>query len=160
MRPYAAPYLAGIGLGCVLIACFVLTGQGLGASGAFAEAASAVAPVANPWFEAYRNDGPPQTAWIVWEVAGIVLGGAISAWLAGRFRFQVARGPSLAVTPRLFAALIGGAVMGLGAVLARGCTSGQALSGGALLSTGSWVFMLAAFAGGFAAAPLVRRLWS
>ena len=49
--------------------------------------------------------------------------------------------------------------MGLGAVLARGCTSGQALSGGALLSVGSWAFMMAAFAGGYAAAPLFRRLW-
>jgi len=160
MRPYADPYLAGIGLGCVLIASFVLTGQGLGASGAFAEAASAAVPVTNPWLDSYRADGPPQTAWIVWEVAGIVLGGGISAWLTGRFRFKVARGPSLSVSPRLIAALIGGAVMGFGAVLARGCTSGQALSGGALLSTGSWIFMLAAFAGGFAFAPLFRRMWS
>jgi uncharacterized protein len=160
MHPYADPYLAGVGLGCVLVASFVLTGQGLGASGAFAEAVSAVAPVANPWLDGYRNDGPPQTACIVWEVAGIVLGGGLSAWLAGRFRFQVARGPSLTMTPRLVAALIGGMVMGFGAVLARGCTSGQALSGGALLSTGSWIFMLAAFAGGFAFAPFIRRLWS
>jgi uncharacterized protein len=44
-------------------------------------------------------------------------------------------------------------------VLARGCTSGQALSGGALLSVGSWVFMLALFAAGFGAARLARKLW-
>ena len=43
-------------------------------------------------------------------------------------------------------AFAGGAVMGIGAVLARGCTSGQALTGGALLSVGSWAFMLGAFA--------------
>jgi uncharacterized membrane protein YedE/YeeE len=49
--------------------------------------------------------------------------------------------------------------MGLGAVLARGCTSGQALTGGALLSVGSWVFMIAAFAGGYFGAPLLRRVW-
>ena len=160
MRPYADPYLAGICLGCVLVACFALTGQGLGASGAFAEAASAVVPTTNRWLDSYRADGPPQASWIVWEVAGIMIGGGVSAWLAGRFRFQLARGPSLAVTPRLVSALVGGAVMGFGAVLARGCTSGQALSGGALLSTGSWIFMLMAFAGGFAFAPLIRRLWS
>lgn len=159
-RPYTDPYLAGIGLGCVLIACFALTGQGLGASGAFAEAASASVPVTNSWIDGYRADGPPQTSWIVWEVAGMMIGGGVSAWLAGRFRLQIARGPSLAVTPRLVSALIGGAIVGFGAVLARGCTSGQALSGGALLSTGSWIFMLMAFAGGFACAPLVRRLWS
>jgi uncharacterized membrane protein YedE/YeeE len=49
--------------------------------------------------------------------------------------------------------------MGIGAVLARGCTSGQALTGGALLSAGSWLFMLAAFAAAFATAPLLKGAW-
>ena len=53
----------------------------------------------------------------------------------------------------------GGAVMGLGAVLARGCTSGQALTGGALLSVGSWGFMLTAFAAAYAAAPAIKGSW-
>ncbi|MCB1570869.1 MAG: YeeE/YedE family protein, partial [Xanthomonadales bacterium] len=53
----------------------------------------------------------------------------------------------------------GGALMGVGAMLARGCTSGQALSGGAVLSVGSWVFMLALFASAYLIAPLLRRLW-
>ena len=42
---------------------------------------------------------------------------------------------------------------------ARGCTSGQALTGGAVLSLGSWVFMMAVFTGGYIVAPLVRRQW-
>ncbi len=166
MRPYANPYLAGIGLGLVLLACFVLTGQGLGASGAFARAASAaVAAVApksagNAYFQSYLSNGAPWTAWIVLELAGVLAGGALSAVLAGRFRLQVARGRSLGIAPRLLTAVAGGIVMGIGAVLARGCTSGQALTGGALLSVGSWAFMIAVFAGGHAAAPLLRRLWS
>jgi len=166
MRPYANPYLAGVGLGLVLLAAFVLAGQGLGASGAFAEVASAtvkaVAPKAagNAWFESYLSGGAPWSAWIVLELTGVILGGALSAVLAGRFRLQVARGPSLGVTPRLLTAAAGGVVMGVGAVLARGCTSGQALTGGALLSVGSWAFMIAVFAGGYASAPLLRRLWS
>ncbi len=49
--------------------------------------------------------------------------------------------------------------MGIGAALARGCTSGLALSGGAMLSLGAWTFMVALFLAGFLAAPLVRRLW-
>ena len=57
-------------------------------------------------------------------------------------------------------AVVGGSVMGIGAVFARGCTSGQALTGGALLSVGSWLFMGAAFAAGYAVAPLVRRAWT
>lgn len=166
MRAYANPYLAGASLGLVLLASFVLAGQGLGASGAFAEAASAaVAAIAprqagNAWFQSYLSGGAPWSAWIVLELAGVIAGGALSAVLAGRFRWQVARGPSLGVTPRLATAGLGGVVMGIGAVLARGCTSGQALTGGALLSVGGWAFMIAVFIAGYAAAPVVRRLWS
>ena len=56
-------------------------------------------------------------------------------------------------------AFVGGALMGYGARLARGCTSGQALSGGAVMSVGSWAFMFAVFAGGYGLAWFVRRLW-
>jgi hypothetical protein len=49
--------------------------------------------------------------------------------------------------------------MGAGAVLARGCTSGQALTGGALLSVGSWAFMLSAFAAAYVVAPALKRTW-
>jgi uncharacterized membrane protein YedE/YeeE len=49
--------------------------------------------------------------------------------------------------------------MAFGAKLASGCTSGQALTGGALLNVGSWTFMIAVFIGGYALAPLVRRQW-
>ncbi|MBF8248605.1 MAG: putative transporter component, partial [Bacteroidetes bacterium] len=34
-QPYSNPYLAGLGLGLVLLAAFVVMGRGLGASGAF-----------------------------------------------------------------------------------------------------------------------------
>ncbi len=50
--------------------------------------------------------------------------------------------------------------MGFGARLARGCTSGQALSGGAVLSVGSWAFIFAVFAGAYAVAYFVRGLWN
>ena len=51
------------------------------------------------------------------------------------------------------------ALMAVGAKLAIGCTSGQALSGGAMLALGSWAFMFSVFAGGFAFAWLVRKQW-
>lgn len=153
-RPYANPYLAGVALGLVLLACFVLTGQGLGASSAFAHAAGAL--VDGAYFQSYREAGP---AWIVVEVLGVAAGGAASAIAGGRFRVEVERGPATGKGPRLLAAGAGGVLMGVGAVLAGGCTSGQALSGGAMLSVGSWAFMLAVFAAGFAAMPFLRRLW-
>ena len=153
-RPYANPYLAGIALGLVLLACFALTGQGLGASGAFATAAGAL--VDSAYFRSYQ-DG--QSAWIVVEVLGVALGGAVAAIASGRFKLEVARGPATGKAQRLAAAAVGGILMGIGAVLAGGCTSGQALSGGAMLSVGSWAFMVAVFAAGFAAMPFLRRLW-
>ena len=56
-------------------------------------------------------------------------------------------------------ALGGGIVMGFAAALARGCTSGQALSGGAVLSAGSWLFMFSVFGGGYLLAWFVRKNW-
>jgi hypothetical protein len=167
-RPYADPYFAGIALGLVLLAAFVIMGRGLGASGAFASAASGVAAIAAPeaarhnaYFSHYLSTGTsPWLDWLVFELAGVAIGGALSAWLAGRLRRDVERGPRVGVAPRLAFAFGGGAVMAAGAVLARGCTSGQALTGGALLSVGSWGFMIAAFAGAYALAPFVRRLWT
>ena len=165
-RAYANPYLAGFGLGLVVLGCFVLTGQGVGASGAFANVATGIvaavspeAAAANSYFAGYLSGGAPWTAWMVIEILGLIVGGGVSAAMAGRFRVEVRAGSGVSRTPRLVSAFCGGAIMGLGAVLARGCTSGQALSGGGLLSVGSWTFMGAVFAGGYAFAPLVRRLW-
>lgn len=161
-RSYANPYLAGVGLGLVLLASFVLARQGLSASGAFAAVASdliegfasgGAAP--NAWVRGYAEADPSWTAWILVEVAGILVGAAISAALAGRMGAFRAPPP----WPRLVAAVGGGALMGVGAALARGCTSGLALSGGALLSVGAWAFMAALFLAGFLVAPLLRRLW-
>ena len=143
MKPYADPYVAGVALGLVLLASFVFAGRGLGASGAFTRIAM-------------QSDGDP---WLVYEIAGVIVGGFVSALLAGRVRREVERGPRIARGSRLGLAFAGGAAMGLGAVLARGCTSGLALTGGALLSAGSWIFMLAAFAAAYAIAPLARRAW-
>jgi uncharacterized protein len=165
---YSDPYVSGIALGLVLLAAFLFAGRGLGASGAFAATATGTVAVvapgyvqSNPYFGRYlAHPGGPWRDWLLIEIAGVVLGGFISAALAGRLRQRgVERGRGVTVTARLLIAAAGGAVMGVGAVLARGCTSGQALTGGALLSVGSWTFMLAAFAAGYAVAPTVKRVW-
>jgi uncharacterized membrane protein YedE/YeeE len=69
------------------------------------------------------------------------------------------RGPGVPRRARLGFAFLGGALMGIGAKLARGCTSGQALTGGAVLSAGGWAFMLMVFAGGYGVAWLLKRQW-
>ncbi len=165
--PYANPYLAGVGLGVVLLAAFVVMGRGLGASGAFASTAAGATAMISPararssaLLAGYVDaDGGPWTDWLIFEIIGVAIGGAISAWLAGRLRFEIERGPRVSRGGRLIGAFAGGAVMGLGAVLARGCTSGQALTGGALLSVGSWLFMIGAFAAAYIVAPVVKRAW-
>lgn len=167
-KPYANPYLCGVALGLVLLAAFVVMGRGLGASGAFASAASAVAASASPdaaraneYFARYLSpQGSPRIDWLVVELIGVTIGGFASAFFAGRLRRAVERGPRISDRTRLGLAFTGGSVMGVGAVLARGCTSGQALTGGALLSVGSWVFVGAAFAAAYAVAPLIRRAWT
>jgi uncharacterized protein len=164
-RPYANPYVAGVSLGLVLLTAFLVAGRGLGASGAFAtlaaHTAAQLAPAAadNAYFQRYLQEGPAWLDWLVIEMIGVVAGAAISARRAGRQRITTERGEGVTVPVRLACAGAGGMAMGLGAVLARGCTSGQALTGGALLSVGSWTFMLSAFAAGYAVAPLVRGLW-
>jgi len=170
VRPYWNPYVAGVALGLVLLGAFVLVGRGIGVSGAVASVVAtgveAVAPEharANAYFDAYLGDGTvhPLANWIVIEVVGVLLGGLVSATLAGRFRLAaVDRGPRIGTRSRLAFAFGGGAIMGFGTRLARGCTSGLALTGGALLGVGAWVFMLAIFAAGYAVAPLVRRQWT
>jgi hypothetical protein len=165
-HPYANPYVAGVALGLVLLAAFVLVGRGLGASGAFASvaavtvnAASSTAAQGN-FFFADHLDGHLWNDWLVVELAGVCVGAWISAKLAGRLSLTVERGAQSSVRGRLAAAGIGGTVMGVGAVFARGCTSGQALTGGALLSVGSWVFIAGAFAAAYVVAWFRRGVWT
>lgn len=134
---YDNAYAAGVGVGLVLLMTFVLTGHGLGAIGAFS-----------------------LQKWTVYEMVGVAIGGALSAALAGRLRLAIERGPRTSSNTRLATAGIGGVAMGVGAKLAHGCTSGLALSGGAVLSVGAWVFIATAFAMGYAITLVTRRLWT
>lgn len=167
-KPYWNPYLSGIGLGLVLLLAFVIMGRGLGASGAFSSLVvtveNAVAPAhvqANEHLAGYFQGGAnPMKDWLVFEVIGVITGGFISGILAGRVKKGIYRGPNFSDKKRLIFAFAGGALMGFGAKLARGCTSGQALTGGALLNLGSWAFMLCVFAGAYALAYFLRRQWT
>lgn len=168
MKRYLDPYLAGMSIGLVLLAAYATTGRGLGASGAFSSvvaAGTAAVRGTEAWSSAAvapylpRGLASPLTDWLVLELVGAAAGGFASAWFGGRLRATVERGNGVATPTRLCFAMGGGVLMGFGAKLARGCTSGQALSGGALLATGSWIFIAACFAAGYGFAPLARRLW-
>jgi hypothetical protein len=158
------PYLAGVALGLVLAATYLVMGSGLGASGGSLRmgiaAISAVAPAhiaATPPLA--RAAASEHANWLVYELAGVVLGGLVAAYTAGRLKREVLKGPRISTGGRLALALAGGTLMGVAAKITRGCASGQALSGGALLSVGAWVFFLAFFGGAYALAYFVRREW-
>ena len=164
---YTNPYLIGAILGLILLFSFYTMGRGVGSSDSFSRIAAAgvklVAPdhaKANIYFTKYMRGGrSPLMAWLVFLTLGAALGGLFSAFIANRIKGEVARGPSIGVSVRLWLALAGGILSGFAARLARGCTSGQALTGGSALALGSWIFMFAVFAGGYAVAPLVKRQW-
>jgi uncharacterized membrane protein YedE/YeeE len=166
-RPYINPYLGGFLLGIVLFTAFFITGNGLGASGGLNRILVYFEDLIAPGHidqVAYliTMAGGSQNAldsWIVVLTVGVLLGGFASGWFSGRLKLETNRGPHISRKARWLFAFIGGGFMGYGARMARGCTSGQALSGGAVLSVGSWAFMFAVFAGAYALAYFVRRLW-
>lgn len=164
---YVNPYLAGSILGLVLFLAFFLTGGGLGASGGinrivvFLEDLVAPGHVDRTSYLVKMAGGEknPLDHWIVFLTVGTLLGGFVSGVIHRRLKLETIRGPGVSPRARWIAAFVGGALMGYGARFARGCTSGQALSGGAVMSAGSWAFMFAVFAGGYALAYFLRKMW-
>lgn len=164
---YWSPYMAGAGLGLTLLATFYIAGWGLGASSTFSLLTGVGMNQVLPdftrgltYFSQYLNTEAPLMNWMLFEVAGLFLG-ALSAVLLNRnFRFRIDRGPKTGIGMRLLASVTGGIMIGFASRLARGCTSGVALSGGAQLAIAGWIFVIAMFVGGFIGGAFVRRLWS
>jgi hypothetical protein len=167
-KPYVNPYLGGILLGLVLFGAFFVTGNGLGASGGlnrlvvFVEDAIAPNHVNQTPYLLEMAGGlkNPLDNWVVLMVFGVLAGGFASGFMNGRVKVETNKGPQISTRKRWWLAFVGGSFMGYGARLARGCTSGQALSGGAVLSVGSWAFMFSVFAGAYALAYFLRKAWN
>ncbi|MBN1466670.1 YeeE/YedE family protein, partial [candidate division KSB1 bacterium] len=147
---------------------FFITGNGLGASGGINRFIVAVQDLFAPdhvnrtpyLLKLAGGNQNPLDNWIVFITLGTLIGGFVSGLLHGRLKIETQKGPRISVKSRWILAFLGGALMGYGARLARGCTSGQALSGGAVLSAGSWAFMFAVFGGGYALAFFLKRAWN
>lgn len=162
---YWNPIFGGIILGIALFGSFMIAGQGMGASGAFARITTELSflydgsLVNNDYTAKYLKNSNALANWTVIEVFGIFLGGYISAAFAGRIKQGIDRGEGYSSFKRLFWAFSGGVVIAIATRLARGCTSGQALDGAATFSVGAWIFMLAAFGSGFLFANLFKKQW-
>ncbi len=163
-KAYINPYLAGVLLGFVLLASFVIAGRGIGASGAVSQTLAHAYDslgLTKAYLQQQKSDDSIWQTWIIVEVIGIFLGGWLSARFGGRYKKEVVcAGNHSNKKRRILFALAGGILMGFAARLARGCTSGQGLTGGALLSAGSWLFMIAVFVGAYLMILVVKREWS
>ncbi len=166
-RPYLNPYVAGTILGVVLFATFYVTGGGIGASAGMTHVQTGVLKWLAPahvdrvayFAEVAGGERSPWAHYAVYMLVGTLIGGLLSGLVGRRVKLELRKGPNVTTATRVVFALLGGVLMGYGARLARGCTSGQALSGGAVLSVGSLAFALSVFAGGYAVAWFFRRLW-
>ncbi len=165
---YMNPYLAGFLLGLLLIATIYITGRGLGASGAIKSIAvttvESVAPAHTESAKFYQeyikaHSGSPLKNWLVFEVFGVLIGAFLSGLISERLRFRLEHGPNIKDKVRIISAIFGGMLFGFGAQLGRGCTSGAALSGMAVMSTGGIITMFAIFGGAYMFAAFFRKLW-
>ncbi len=102
----------------------------------------------------------PKIGWEVVLLAGVVLGALISSELSGSFVLETV--PELWKTGfgssfllRAIVAILGGLLLGFGARMAGGCTSGHGISGTLQLAVSSWLALFCFFVGGFGTAYLL-----
>jgi uncharacterized protein len=171
IRPFWHPLAAGIALGLVLLLTFLLTGHGLGASGFFtrltaglggeiARSATEANSYLGPFIKGARGVINPLTNWISWEIVGVVVGASVAAVTSGRFRVRLDGATNLPGGGRMAFAVGGGILTGFGARLARGCTSGIGLSGGAPLAVAGFLFLIGFFIAGIVISFLIRKAWA
>lgn len=165
---YMNPYLAGTLLGLLLLATLYITGRGLGASGAVKSftvaSVQTIAPEHSQSAQFYKeysseHSDSPLKNWLVFEIIGVIIGAFISGLVSGRLSLKMEFGPRSTKRIRIIGALTGGVLWGIGSQLGRGCTSGAALSGLAVMSAGGIITMFAIFAGAYAFAYFFRKFW-
>lgn len=167
-KPYIHPYLGGMLLGIVLFLAFLITRNGLGASGGMNRVVVAVEDQIVPGhidrtpylLKMAGGNKNPLDEWSVPLIFGALIGGFTSGLIHGRVKVEINKGPRISNRTRLILAFTGGAIMAYGARMARGCTSGQGLTGGATLAAGSWALMMLIFGGGYALAYFMRKTWN
>lgn len=148
-----APVVAGIGVGLVIAGGWYVTGV-LGFDEfepVRTESLSFTAPVGNAIQYLMTYTGATAD-FGVFAVAGVLLGAFAVTMLRGEWRLQGFETPH-----QLLRYTAGGALMGVGGVMALGCTVGEGLSGLSTLSLGSMLATGSIFAGALIGDLLVRH---
>jgi uncharacterized protein len=145
-----SPFVAGAGIGVVETFALATADQPLGITSVFEDAAAVLTRrIAPARYEKYVNarGQTPRLGWQAALVAGVALGSYIASRASGDRGhpavpqlWQARFGPSHAT--RYGAAFAGGALMMVGARMARGCTSGHSISGMLGFSASSGLFSL------------------
>ena len=147
---------SGIGIGLCIMAGWALTGL------AFDELSDKptspisltyVRPTGDTleWLQRFTADRVPSFG--VATVLGALLGAFVAAWGMGRFRIT-----TYANTSDTVRNLAGAGMMGVGGVMALGCTIGQGITGVSTLAIGSFLAFAAIVAGGIAGIKYLERL--
>lgn len=140
-----SPYAVGVGIGILSWFAFATVDRGLGITTAFEYTAGLVASSVS-----YRAEHEPKIDWEWMVVLGVFAGSFVSSKLSGDRQHATVppvwrRRFGNSVPLRIGLAFVGGAVMMLGARLARGCTSGHGITGTLQLAVSSWIFISLAF---------------
>jgi len=153
----ASPVLiaGGVGVGLCVVAAWALTGL---AYDEFAEAPQApqslsfVRPAGDTLEYLQRYTAMPLPGFGVATVLGTLLGAGLAAWQAGRFKLL-----GFADSGDTLRNLAGAALMGVGGVVAMGCSIGQSVSGVSTLAAGSLLAAVSLICGGLLGLRLLER---
>lgn len=167
-KKYMNPYLAGVLLGIVIILSFYFTREGLGASGAFKRGVAKVEQIVIPshveseksaFYHYVKNGKDPLDNRLIYMIIGVFIGGFLSGAINNRLKLKLEHSPKITSKKRAIAAVIGGALFGIGSAFGRGCTSGAGLDGMAVLATSGFVVVAMIFGAGYLFAWFFRKLW-
>lgn len=145
----------GVGVGLCVTAAWALTGLAYDEFAPLPQAPQALSFVRPSgdtleYLERFTAGAVPGFG--VGTVLGAVLGGWLAAVTAGRFKLL-----GFADSPDTVRNLAGAALMGIGGVVAMGCSIGQSVSGVSTLALGSLLAALSLIAGGWLGLRLLER---
>ncbi|MGC9308227.1 MAG: YeeE/YedE thiosulfate transporter family protein [Thermoplasmatota archaeon] len=155
-----SPYAVGAGIGILIWFSFILSNRPIGCSTAYARISGMIEKLFRGSVveqKTYYQKFVPRVDWEMMLIIGIILGAFVSSLVSGTFTVELV--PSLWKTAfgsnmlvRFAGAICGGFLIGFGARMAGGCTSGHGISGTLQLAVSSWLAFFCFFLGGFVTA--------